>query len=253
MNKKKDQQAALRKLNGDLSAFDPQNDSVLSMESDMLSLIISGVLKGENLSERYPEFYKKLLEDGNLRQAFLDALDSIETERAGGLAPLPEAAYNRSLDFLTQQRSEPEVEMEEKNNLRLVWKRSLEQIQAVFSPQELVYRAPLDPTEDPWFTLLRDELTVAGSTFAIALECTLSNERDDALSTFLNLALTVGDAPGREQFPMRASLDWGAYKESVFLSQEGRARFPDILLSSIFDSSQQQVQAGLSLTLETVS
>jgi hypothetical protein len=54
------------------------------------------------------------------------------------------------------------------------------------------------------------------------------------------------------QFPLRASLSWGAYNESVLVAEEGRARFPDILLSDIFDPWEQHVRAGLSLTLETM-
>ena len=252
MNKKNEQQAALRRLINELNAFETQNDSNFSLENEMLSLILNGALRGEDLSKRYPELYKKLLENADLRQAFLDALESIEAERANELVTLP-GAGSQNLDFLASQQSEPAVERLENDNILLRWIRTLEQIQAVFSPQEFVYRAALDLTEDPWFTLLRDELTLAGSTFAVALECTLSSERESALSPFLNLALTVGDSPGPVQFPLRASLNWGDYQESVLLPAEGRARFPDILLSAIFDASQQQVRSGLSLTLETVS
>jgi hypothetical protein len=252
MYKKNDQPSSFRKLIDDLNTFDVQNDSTFPLESDMVSLILSGVLQGEDLSKRYPEFYKKLLENANLRQAFLDALESIEAERNGDLVPMP-GAGSHSLDFLDDKRSEPAVESLGNDNLRLRWKRTLEQIQAVFSPQELAYRAALDPIEEPWFTLLRDELSVSGSTYAVALECTLSNERENALSTFLNLAVTLGDTPHNVQFPLRASLNWGDYQESVLLPEEGRARFPDILLSTIFDASQEQVRAGLTLTLETSS
>jgi hypothetical protein len=246
----KDQSAAIKKLADHLAVLDAQEGSTQAMESDMLSLLISGTLRGEDVSRRYPAFYRKLLENADLRQAFLDALESIEAERAGELVPLPGAA-SRSLDFLASQTSAPAVEMLEKENWRLTWRRSLEQIQAVFSPRELAYRADLSLIEDPWFTLVREEMAAAGSNFAVALECTISKDQEQALSTFLNLAVTLGSAPEPVQFPLRASLSWGAYNESVLVAEEGRARFPDILLSDIFDPSQGQVQAGLSLTLET--
>jgi hypothetical protein len=250
MNKQKDQQAGLKKLVEHLGALEAQAGSPLSMESDMLSQIVSGALKGEDISRRYPAFYRKLLENPDLRQAFLDALDSLEAERAGDLVPMP-AAGEASLDFLADPTPGPAVERLGKENWRFTWKKSLEQLQALFSPGELAYRAGLDPLEDPWFTLLRDELTAAGTTFAVALECSLSRDRDDALAAFLNLAVTLGSTPGPEQFPLRATLRWGAYHESLLLAEEGRARFPDILLSAVFDPSQDYVRAGLSLTLET--
>jgi hypothetical protein len=250
MSNKKDRSVVINKLADHLAALDSQDGSTLSMESDMLSLIVSGTLKGEDISRRYPAFYQKLMENADLRQAFLDALESIEAERAGELVPMPETA-KRNLDHLFSQAAGSTVETTEKENWRLTWQRSLEQIQAVFSPQELAYRADLNMIEDPWFTLLREETTVAGSTFAVVLECTLSNDRENALSTFLNLAITLGSSPEPVQFPLRASFSWGGYNESVLVMEEGRARFPDILLSDIFDPLQQHIQAGLNLTLET--
>ncbi len=243
--------AALQKLADHLNALDAQGGSTLDMESDMLSLIVSGTLSGEDVSRRYPAFYQKLLENADLRQAFLDALEAVEAERAGQLIPLPEGA-KADLSFLKQQASTPKVELLEPRNWRAIWQRSLEQIQAIFSPPQMAYRA--DPNlEDPWFILLRDEVVVEGSTYAVALECTLSDNVDSALSTFLNLAVTLGSHPQPTHFPLRASLRWGAYENSVLIAEEGRVRFPDIPLMAIFDPSLQQVQVGFNLVLETAA
>ena len=244
--------AALKKLANHLAALNSQELSNLPMDSDMLSLIVSGTLRGEDLPSRYPAFYQKLLENAELRQAFLDALDSIEAEQAGTLTPLP-AAAKAKLDFLISRPSAPIVENLEKQNWRATLQRTLEQIQAIFlPPQQMAYRADANLYEDPWFTLLREEIRAAGSEYAVALECTLSNESDEALSPFVNLAVTLGSETA-SSFPLRASLHWGMYQASLLLSEEGRARFPDIPLASIFDETQQHVQAGLSLTLETTS
>lgn len=244
--------AAFQKLADQLSALDAQAGSTLAMESEMLSLIISGTLSGEDLASRYPAFYEKLLENIELRQAFLDALESIEAEQAGQLTPLPKAPKT-DLAFLARPRSKPTVEMLDQQNWRAILNRSLEQIQSVFSPPRLAYRADSVLLEDPWFTLLREEITAAGSLYAVVLECTLSNDVEQALSAFLNLAVTVGSSAERIPFPLRVRLEWGEYQGNVQLNQEGRVQFPDIPLGAIYDPSRQQVQAGLSLTLETAS
>lgn len=251
MNKKEEQLGKVKKLVEHLAALDAQDRSALAMDSDMLSLIVSGTLKGEDISRRYPAFYRKLLKNPGLRQAFLDALESIEAERAGELVPMPKAT-RASLDFLANEPSDPTIEILDKKNWRLTWQRSVDQIQKIFSPQELAYRADLNLIEDPWFTLLREEMIAGRSSIAVWLECTLSKDRDNALSTFLNLAVTVGSSPEAADFPLRASLSWGAYNESLLVAEDGRARFPDIPLSDIFVPSQEQVQAGLSLIIETI-
>ena len=244
--------AALQKLADHLAALNAQAGSTLDMESDMLSLIVSGTLHEEDVASRYPAFYQKLLQNAELRQAFLDALESIEAERAGQLIPLPEKP-GTDLSFLSRQDSTPIIEQLERQNWRATWKRSFEQLQAVFSPPRLAYRADPSLLEDPWFTLLREEVAASGSTYAVALECTVSSDRDRALSAFLNLAVTVESSTGQMLFPIHADLQWGSYTGSVQISQEGRVRFPDIPLDAIYDPSQRQIQAGLSLVLETSS
>jgi len=244
--------AALQKLADHLAALNAQAGSSIDMESDMLSLIVSGTLQEEDIASRYPAFYQKLLQNADLRQAFLDALESVEAERAGELLPLPETPRT-DLSFLSHQDFEPVIEKLERQNWRATWKRSFEQIQAVFSPPKLAYRADPSLLEDPWFTLLREEVALAASTYAVALECTVSGDRDRALSAFLNLAVTVESSTEQTPFPLRAHLQWGRYAGSIQISQEGRTRFPDIPLDAIYDPSKRQIQAGLSLVLETAS
>jgi len=242
----------LRKLADHLSALDRQAGSSLSAESDMLSLIVSGTLNGENLAERYPAFHQTLLENPELRQAFLDALESVEAERAGEQIPMP-GAKQTELSFLSAQSVTPVIDIFDKNKWRATWQRTLEQLQAIFSPPELAYRADPSLSEDPWFTLLREEMQVEGNTYDIILDCILSKDNQNSLSTFLNLAVTLGNAPGTAGFPLRATLHWGEYEESILVTEEGRFKFPDIPIASVFDQAEIQLQAGFRLTLETES
>jgi len=244
--------AAFKKLADHLAVLNSQDGSISPLETDMLSLLVSGALRGEEISKRYPDLYRKLLANAELRQAFIDALESVEAERAGQLVPLPQTTRT-NLAFLRKQLTAPVLEISESGGWRASWQRTLEQIQAIFSPQQLVYRTGTIPTEEPWFILLRDEITIAGIVYAVALDCTLSNDLDNALSTFLSIAVTVGGSSEPAQFPVRANLQWGAYQESILVPEEGRARFPDIPLSTIYGPEKDQIQAGISLKIETVS
>lgn len=245
--------AALAKLMKDLSALDAKAGAALpSEESEMLSLIVNGVLNGENLAERHPAFYKKLIENPELRQAFLDALESVEAERSGREAALPEEAEVK-LDFLRSVPAPPAVETLEGRNWRATWQRTLEQLETVFSPPDLAYRADGDLFEDPWFTLLRDEIAIEGVTYDVVLDCTLSTEKESSLAALLNLAVTPGKNSGLAAFPLRASLHWGDYQGSILVEEEGRVRFPDIPIAAVFNQADLQVRDGLRFTLEAAS
>jgi hypothetical protein len=244
----RDQLKALKRLAEHLSALDSGSGTEPTMESDMLSLIISGTLNGEDIARLYPDFHQKLLENPELRQAFLDALESVEAERAGELTPMP-GAEKTSLSFLEEPSPAPKIELFDGQTWRAKWQRTLEQLQGIFSPPQMAYRADPSLAEDPWFTLLREEMKVGGNTYDVLLDCTLSDE--DSLSTTLNLAVTLGSARDSAQFPLRADLEWGDYHESILLADEGRVRFPDIPLESVFDQAGAQLKAGFNLTLET--
>lgn len=244
--------AATRKLIKDLYDFDAAGVSGSEVDNDMLTLIIDRILDGEDLSARYPRLYQELLGNAELRQAVVDALESIEAERSGRLAPLPEAP-RKNLSFLKHQGPLPIVEILGEHQWRSTWHSTLEQIRAIFSPPEMVYRADAGALEDPWFTLLRDEVDTGGALYAIALECTLSSQTDDGLAVFLDFAITLASQSDQYEFPIQASLHWGEYEASILITEEGRSRFPDIPLVTVMDRDYQNIKSGLSLTLEVHS
>lgn len=243
--------AALKNLVEHLSVLNARGSGEPTIGSDMLSLIVNGALTGENIAKKYPAFHKKLLENPEFHQAFLDALESVEAERTGRLTPIPNPQTD--LGFLTEQTDSPFIKLLDGQNWRVNWGRTLEQLQAIFSPSELAYRNDPTLSEDPWFTLLRGELGVEGVTYDVILDCTLSNEGENALAAFLHIAVTVENDVDKTTFPLNASLHWGDYQESITIPQEGRFRFPDVPLNSVFDQAELHLKAGFSLTLETTS
>lgn len=243
--------AALKRLAECLTAYNHEGGVISQREIDMLTMIVSGTLKGEDLEQRYPDFHRTLLENAELRRAFLDALEGIEAEREGRLIPIPTPATR--LDFLTSQPPAPKVIHKDEENWSVLWQRPLELIQAIFSPPELAYRAEHSLLEDPWFTLLREETQISGSVYLVALDCTLTEEEENMLAVFISLAVTPGASHEPAKFPLRATLKWSGYQQNVMISAEGRTRFPNVSFDQIFDPAMQKLTDGLSLTLETAS
>ena len=243
---------AFIKLTGDLAEFDANNSSTLMVDSDMLSLVVSDALKGVDISIRYPAFYRKILNNDDLRQAFVDALGSMENEKQSETAVLP-LPIIPALDFLSHQLQQPAIIKLGADKWRTIWRQSIEQLQSIFSPPELAYRSDPSLYEDPWITLLRGEVEVAGSLYTVMLECTPAVETDEALAVSFNIAVTLEAPIDLPQIPLEATLQWGLYNKTIVISEEGRIKFPNIPLSAILDEEQQNVNAELSLTLEKTS
>lgn len=242
---------ALQRLAAHLAQLDRKSGQIPPEEQEMLSLIVSRALQGENIAEQYPDYYQKLLQNADLREAFLDALTAIEADRAGAFLPIPRPAVE--LNFLQQPSIKPKINIHTGNTWSVIWQKTLEEIKTIFSPPDLAYRAEPDLLEEPWFTLLRDEIPVADTTYSITLDCTLATEHENQLAVFITLAVTPNTSPAQPNFPIRAELRWGTYQHSVEIPAEGRIRFPDIPYEIIFDPASNQPRAGLSLSLATVA
>lgn len=240
-------QKAVRKLADDLNAVNGKRLPT-SVDNEMLSLIVDEAIKGVDISRRYPAFYKKLLDNPDLRSAFLNSIESIEVATQNKSIALPDVS-NLKLGFLAKLATKPTI-TKVREKWRVIWQRTIEQLQVILSPSQLAYRSDTISFEDPWFTLMRSEIEVEEAIYTIALECTLSEQDNSALSPLLNLAVTLGMADTRTRFPVLSTLQWGTYHQTISIQGEGRARFPDIPFSTIFDSKNENITAELKLTIE---
>ncbi len=244
-------QLAERKLAEEVHQVDAMTLPASLEDYEMISLIVEETIKGVDISKRYPTFYQKLLSDSSLRQAFLETLESIEPENKDQPVPLPRIAQAYPA-FFSQRPSDPKLEKIGKDNWRVSWQQSIEQLKTIFSPPALAPRSDLSLFEDQWFMLLRGETKIGTSIYTFDLEGTFPEGETEVLSTFLDLAVTLEVAGGPRHFPIQATLQWGSYQASLLLSQEGRIRFPNIPFTSVFDAELKHIKSDLSFSLETV-
>ncbi len=220
-------------------------------DEDMLAYMVGEAFRGVDIEARYPEFFKKLLGNLELRQAFLNALELLEKESANA-SEAPSEAIKPKLDFLHAQS--PVSIQARSGGHRIEWQRGVDALRALFTPQELVFRrGDQGLMEETWFTLLRDEVEVEHNEYAVVLEGTFSAESANALEIHLQVAVTNLNTKAEESRPIQASLSWGAYAASIGVPEEGRADFPSIPLADILDSESQDVAAELRLLLDVTS
>lgn len=242
---------AIERLEQELARFSTSDSLWPIREYEMLSLMVNEAENGVDISERYPHFYKELLDNPDLREAFLDSLESLEKSKKDEPALLPSSREN-NLDFLKESLPHASVKKLGKKSWRLTWQRSVEQLQTLFSPPELAYRSDPSLYDDPWITILRDEFEIEGASLTVLLECSLSPESNISLACALNIAANSENAAERLQTKVQALLRWGEYDQSLPLNAQGRFRFPDIPFDSVLDKAHQNIRSSLELTLETL-
>ena len=235
---------AVRQLLEDLVEIGVHNRPALDADWDLLSIMVEDARDGVNIRKRHPSFYRSLLNDAELRQAFLDALESLEIE-----AGSDEAAFSRL--FAAGRLPRDGFLSQSVRTYQLTFERTIAQLQAVFFPPRLAYRAGMGLFEEPLLVLLREEIEIECGVYAVALRCTPSADDDEALSLFMDVAVTPLSVVSSQPFPVQFELMWGVYHATVPVLQEGRVRFPDIFYREIFAEDGQSIKVGLTLNLET--
>ncbi|HJR79147.1 MAG TPA: hypothetical protein VJ821_03675, partial [Anaerolineales bacterium] len=101
-------QEAAKRLADDLSQLDVASGSGTVEDEEMLALIIEEASQGIDIAKRYPAFYQRLLNFPDLRQAFLEILESIEEEAGAPAIPWADTE-ELDLSFLAVPASRPEI------------------------------------------------------------------------------------------------------------------------------------------------
>ena len=240
----------LERLWRDLDAATPAG-GVDENEEAMLSLVLNDALKGIDISDRYPDFYRRMLADANLRYAFLESLAILMRDAAGELEPLPQAP-GHDLAFLEEQALEPAVTVAaEGQGWRITWHHTLETLRVLFSAAPPAaapaYPSGRGPLEDDVLTLLRSNVAVA----ELELDVVLEVIRPAATPGELHPFLMVTPESATALPALCGTLDWGTYSETVAVTAVGVARFPAIPLPAILDEREETLSGTLTLTVET--
>lgn len=233
--------ATADRLLADLAASEAEADGE---DIDMLSLAINDALDGVDISARYPRFYRRLLADMDLRDAFLDALAILAPEDASGWDTFPPEP-SLDMPFLEEEIHHPLVE-NVKDGWRILWQRSIPQLEKLFGlppssptgPPVLAEAGPVwrgvsgsapGALDEETLPLLRDRVQVGDVEVEVFLEVTL--QPGDAGKLDPTLIVT---APASLE-DLQVTVRWGTYRETAPVSPGGAAPLPALPLTAIFD------------------
>jgi hypothetical protein len=229
----------LQRLIEDLKRLNTSDSKISIHDQESLSLIVDEALKGIDIRQRYPAFFDRLLRSSALRSQFIECvldLREIDDPTEGMAFPVKPA----DLAFL--HSAQPENAKNE-THWKVRLQRSAEQLMAAFFAPQLNFRGS-ESAAEPGITLLRSEFLMQGATYSVMLQGRLHDTRDDVLQLSLNVAASEGDFQ-----PLQSTLEWGSFKSCAPIDHEGDTPLPDLPFSSVFNDSQDKIEAELYLTL----
>jgi hypothetical protein len=212
----------------------------------MLSQVVNDALEGVDITASYPDFYRKLLADTELRRAFLDAL----TVLSGGDSDAPELLpheFSRDLSFLqTAVSPPPTIQQSLPDKWRAAWHLLAEQLNQKFFPSfQPAYRSS-DLLEEASLVLLRRDFTAGDRPYDVILEAVSPLDTPEQLQlSLLVTPLTDGPLP-----KMEARLQWGDTVLTAVPDPYGRAQFSPLPLATILDETGNNILSDLHLNLE---
>lgn len=218
----------------------------LSEDFEFLSLFIEEALNGVDVARRYSNYYQKLLTNRDLRRSFLDIIQLMEDDLLHALETLPEPVRS-NLQFLLEEK---QVE----KSWQFKWQRSLEQLQEIFAPPQLAYRAASDLGSGEEIRVFQDEFIIDNNLrYSITISCVLSELIENGLDIILNVGISTKNKFIHSSRPIEITLNWGNYKETVIITKDGRHPLPTIPLNFVFDNSIEHVTSALELTIDIPS
>lgn len=219
---------------------------------EMLSLVVNDALHGVDIQKQYPAFYKRLVEEPGLRDAFLDVLEMAEEGENEELElELPEP-ISKKLTFLAEPDPVSIVE-QLTDRWRVTWQQTTAYLNIIFLSQNLAFGYRNQAHEEkPWFVLLHEQVEVEQSQLNVFLEA--AQHEQDAGEFELALLITTHHAPPLQTWSeIIASLNWGDYQASLSISPDQRISLPHVPLQYILNEQMNAFRADLHLALDFVS
>lgn len=228
-----------------------QELSVTKDDEEMLDLVVSDALNGIDITVQYPDFYRKLLANMELRQVFLETLDMLEKSQTGGTESLPEAP-NENLSFLkTAVSPHPTINQSPSGNWQATWQMLTDYLTTCFFRQTMpVYRSATESwLEEQTHILLQTEVEIDKMVVTILLEAMTQVEHPGMLT----LSLSATSFKEQELPQLRASLTWGDYQATAVLNNYGQVFFPPLAIEHVLDEIGQAISSDLLLTLTPIT
>lgn len=229
-----------------------QNKQAHDKEADdpMFSIVVSDALDGIDITKKHPKYYRRMLQNPELFQAFLEVIEALEADEAPQVAFVPEIQLP-SLGVMNVA-PEPVFERPTSGGWLVRWQQSVAQLNVIFNvlgPNlALNMRSTRGLLEESVAPLIRSEVTVEEKTIGVRLSAVLADD-PDALDLRLTVALLDDDSADFSLKSLRADIQWGDYQQMQAINDLGQATFPPLPIKAITDETGETIKNDLHLLI----
>lgn len=212
--------------------------AALGEDEEMLTFLVSEALAGVDIRQRYPAAFEQLLNDSDLQELFLVALESYENAAvAEEILPTSQPA-GAMPQAIIQPTPQPDA-------WQARWQLPADFLSRLFFTVEPVFRDAL-AEEERWHTLLRQEIQAGETLVEVVLDARLND--DEQLEPELKIA---AESSTRQpvQVEVSGQLAWGDLRQAIQPTRAYRTTLLPIPLAGRLDISTRHAHAALELTL----
>jgi hypothetical protein len=217
----------------------------------MFSIVVGDAINGIDITKKHPEFYRRMLQNPELFQAFLDVVEVLEADRAGLLESVE--AIETAVPVTIPDDPQPVVEQSTFGGWLVRWRQSVAQLNVKFNllgpDLTPVLRGSRGLLEESVAPLIRSEMLIEEKTFGIRLSAVLADD-PDALNLQLTVALLDEEAAEFPLTSLKAGIHWGDYQQALTLNELGQAAFPPLPIEAIFDETGAVITKDLQLLIQ---
>jgi hypothetical protein len=228
-----------------------QADVDKKADDNMFSIVVSDAINGVDINKRYPNFYRQMLRNPEIFQAFLDVIEVVEADKEGLLEPVE--AMSTAVPVVMADEAQPVLEWLNLGNWVVKWEQTVIQLNAIFRDlgSELslkTVRSVRGFLEESVAPLIRSEVVVEDKNFGVRLSAVLDDD-PEALNLKLVVAVLDDDSADFPLTSLRAGIHWGEYQAVQSLNELGQAAFPPLPIKSITDETGEAINTDLKLLI----
>ncbi len=218
-------------------------------DEDLLSLIAFDAFQGIDIESQYPDFYRKMMSNELLHEAFLDMLMLLaEHPESVPVTAVP------SPDTTQSPFANLQIKWPKPHQWQLIWEQTTQQLALAFgfTPSEQLLRTRDDTIfyEDDWYSLFHGDIDIEEQHYHVTLEGTRRLEASGELDIVLMVMISADTTVPAPSQSLLATLTWGSYTEAIDVTPNQPINFPPIQLQTVVDMDEKRFKEKLLFNLE---
>jgi hypothetical protein len=226
----------LKKLKGEINRLNSSIEMDDSFDSDALSLIVDEALKGVDIHSVYPSFYHRMIKSAELRQKFLDAVESVNNQDFGQIKD--KSLIKKIISELIT------TEACQKQKIQL----SVADLNTIFFPPQVVYRSAVEE-EASDFLMMNEEIELNSAIYSLLVEGSLESTELETLSLTAFVSVVEKIVPDSSAMPLDINVTWGDFSKVIHIPAEGEFHLVNVPYMAFLNNERDNIANPLEISI----